>query len=101
MSRQPASVRSIARRACGFCRPAAAHGVRVIKTNEAFAIRRMRRQRIIDAIRALFRRLDALEEELDPVVADRIDKQHDAIKRQKIVASGLCFGFAIRSIVIS
>jgi hypothetical protein len=79
---------------------AAADGVSVVKAHKALAIRSMKRQRITDAMRALIRRIDAFRDEFHPVSAERIDDEHDAIKRKEIVKHSVMFWFHHWSSVI-
>ena len=84
----------IVRRACPFRRTASrANGVRIVKTDEPFSVRRMQRQRIAYAMRALLRRRHTLHDEFDPVFAGRIDDEHDAIKRKKVVQARILFSY--------
>jgi hypothetical protein len=68
-------------------------GVRIIKADEAFAIRCVQRQRITEAVGALTRRLHALNHEFDPVITNRVYDEHHAIERKKMIQPWieLCF----------
>ncbi len=57
----------------------------VVETDQSLAIRPMQRERIIQAVGPFFRRLYPLGDEFHPMIADRIDDKHDAIKRKKVV----------------
>jgi len=67
--------------------------VSVVETNQPFTIAAVQRQGIGESVGAFRRRLDALGDELYPVMADRIDDEHDAIKREKVVKSLIIWWF--------
>lgn len=74
--------------------------MRVVKADEALAVRRVERQRIADAMRSLGGWIDTFRNEFHPVIADRIDDENDAIEREKIIEPNIAFLFRHRQDVI-